>query len=91
MRKHIYVLKFCIKHTYTTFTHHGLFELIWFYTANEERLTHTQSPHQHLQGTFELTAESGRALPRLYTLRTNKHKHTHEYFRCYKFITPLKI
>lgn len=40
-------------------------------------LTHTERPHQHLQGTFELTAQSGRALPRLDALQT----HTHTYIK----------
>lgn len=52
------------------FSHHWFFKLIGFYAANEERLTHTERPHQHLQGTLELTAKSGRTLPGLNALRT---------------------
>lgn len=60
-----------LSHTRTC-SHHWFFELVGFYTANEERLTHTERPHQHLQGAFELAAQSGRALPRLNALQTHK-------------------
>lgn len=51
-------------------------ELVGFYAANEERLTHTERPHQHLEGTFELAAQSWRTLSCFNTLKihckTNK-------------------
>lgn len=58
-------------HRILNLAHHGFFELVGFYTANEERLTHTERPHQQLQGSFELTAQSRRALSRLNTLQTH--------------------
>lgn len=63
----------CAGHDTTdNWSYHRFFELVGFYTANEERLTHAERPHQHLEGAFELTAQSGRALPRLSTLETHK-------------------
>lgn len=79
MCKHMWIYagiltqKYTQTHTHTKCTHHRFFQLVGFYTANKEWLTHTERPHQHLEGTFELAAQSGRALPRLNTLQTHNH------------------
>lgn len=53
-----------------SFTHHGLFELIGFDTAYEERLTDAQRPHEQLEWALKLTAKSRGALPCLHSLKT---------------------
>ena len=72
-------------------THHWFLELVGFYAANEEGLTHTECSHQQLQGAFELAAQCRGTLPGLNTLeqahaRIHAHIHTHihtPYTVCY--------
>lgn len=54
-------------------SYHWFFQLVWFYAAHKKRLTRAERSHQHLQRTLELTAQSGRTLPRLNSL---KHTYT---------------
>lgn len=60
-------------HTQRADTHHGLLVFIGFDAADKERLTDAECPHQQLQRSFKLTAQSGRALPGLCPL-TEKHR-----------------
>lgn len=55
-------------------THHWNFEFVGFDAPHKEGLTRAQSPHEHLQGAFKLTAQSRRTLPSLHTL--TKYTHT---------------
>lgn len=52
-------------------TYHGLLVLIGLDAANKKGLTHAESPHQQLQGSLELAAERGRALPCLCSLQNH--------------------
>lgn len=57
--------------------HHGFLVLIGFDAPDKERLTDAQSPHEQLQRSFELTAQSGRALPGLCPLKDTHMHNTH--------------
>lgn len=52
-------------------TYHGLLVFIGLDAANKKGLTHAESPHQQLQGSLELAAERGRALPCLCSLQNH--------------------
>lgn len=53
-------------------THHGLFEFIGFDTAHKKGLTDAQRPHEQLQRSFKLTAESRGTFSGLHSLKTQK-------------------